>query len=93
MKDLYKVLPHTPSDYRFTMPRHTWWRFPVTAFESKEAVDLRREELRFNLRMSAGLYPWPEKTPLNVKYEDVGTYEGYSIKKVMFETRPGFWST
>ncbi|MBQ4051219.1 MAG: acetylxylan esterase, partial [Oscillospiraceae bacterium] len=62
-------------------------------FTTKEALEQRREELRFNLRMAAGLYPWPEKTPLNARYQLVGEYDGYSVQKVMFESFPGLWST
>lgn len=93
MKPEYKVLPRIPEDSRLIADRHTHTLFPITKFFSREEVEKRREELRFNLRMAAGLYPWPEKTPLNPKYEHIGDYEGYSIKKVMFESRPGFWST
>ena len=93
MKKEYKVLDYGPADDRLTADRHTNTHFPITRFHSREEVDRRREELRFNLRMAAGLYPWPEKNPLNAKYEDVAEYDDYSVKKVMFESRPGFWST
>ncbi len=93
MNSLYNVLGYTPDDARLNVARHTNTVFPITTFSSREEVDHRREELRFNLRMAAGLYPWPEKTPLNPRYEDVGDYEGYSVKKVMFESSPGMWST
>ncbi len=93
MNSLYNVLGYTPDDARLNAARHTNTVFPITTFSSREEVDRRREELRFNLRMAAGLYPWPEKTPLNPRYEDVGEYEGYSVKKVMFESSPGMWST
>lgn len=93
MKQAYKVLPHPPGDARLATDRHTNTLYPITQYASREAIEQRREELRFSLRMAAGLYPWPEKTPLNAKYEHVGDYEGYSVKKVMFESRPGFWST
>lgn len=93
MNSLYNVLGYTPDDARLNVARHTNTVFPITTFSSREEVERRREELRFNLRMAAGLYPWPEKTPLNPRYEDVGDYEGYSVKKVMFESSPGMWST
>ena len=93
MNSFYKVLGYRPDDARLTMTRHTGTRYPITRFTSREEVEARREELRFNLRMAAGLYPWPKKTPLNVRYEDVGEYEGYTVKKVMFESYPGMWST
>ena len=93
MNQLYQVLGHTPNDRRILADRHTNSTVPITTFSSREEVDARREELRFNLRMAAGLYPWPEKTSLNPRYELVGKYDGYVVKKVMFESRPGFWST
>ncbi len=93
MNNRYSVLGYPPHDARLGISRHTNTVFPITRFSSREEVERRREELRFNLRMAAGLYPWPEKTPLNAKYEDVGIFDGYSVKKVMFESRPGFWST
>lgn len=89
----YRVLPDVPSDHRLTEVRHTDFRFSPTRFVSREEADSRREELRFNLRMAAGLYPWPEKTPLNVRREAVGSFDGFRIEKIMFETQPGFWST
>ena len=93
MNSFYQVLGYRPDDDRLRMTRHTGTRYPITRFHSREEVERRREELRFNLRMAAGLYPWPEKTLLHTKYEDVGTYEGYSVKKIMFESYPGMWST
>ena len=93
MNNRYSVLGYPPHDARLSYSRHTDTIFPITRFSSKEEVEERREELRFNLRMAAGLYPWPEKTPLNTKYENVGTFDGYSVQKIMFESRPGFWST
>ncbi|MCR5682879.1 MAG: acetylxylan esterase [Clostridiales bacterium] len=89
----FQVLGGIPSDSRLTADRHTDTRFPPTRFFTREEAERRREELRFNVRMAAGLYPWPEKTPLSVRREPVGSYEGFRIEKIMFETRPGFWST
>ena len=93
MNPLYQVLPHPPLDLRLTADRHTDTHFPMPRFDSREAVDARREELQFNLRMAAGLYPWPEKTPLNTRRELVGEYDGYTVYKIMFESYPGLWST
>ena len=93
MQKEYQVFPHPPLDWRYVPDRHTNTRLPAKRFTSRDEVDARREELVFNLRMAAGLYPWPEKTPLNTRTETVGVYEGYTIQKIMFETVPGFWST
>lgn len=93
MKTEYQVFPHPAMDWRLVPDRHTNLRLPAKHLTSREEIDARREELVFNLRMAAGLYPWPKKTPLNVRMEKVGDYEGYSIRKVMYESVPGFWST
>ena len=93
MNPRYRVLPHLPYDLRFSVDRHTDTHFPPTRFATREEAEARRETLRFNLRIAAGLYPWPEKTPLNVRRELVGEYEGYAIYKIMFESYPGIWST
>ena len=70
MKNEYIVFPHPSLDWRLSPDRHTNVRMPAKHFTSVEAVEKRREELTFSLRMAAGLYPWPEKTPLNVRKED-----------------------
>lgn len=93
MKEIYRVLGYAPEDARLNRDRHTNTIFPMPHFSSIEEIDKRREELRFNLRMAAGLYPWPEKTPLNPKYEMVGKYDGYTVQKIMLESYPGLWST
>ncbi len=93
MNESYRVLGYAPADVRLSQDRHTNTIFPMPHFSSIEELARRREELRFDLRMAAGLYPWPEKTPLNPKYELVGKYDGYTVQKIMFESYPGLWST
>ena len=93
MNEHYQVFPHPAMDWRLAPDRHTNFRLPVKHFTSRQEVEARKEELRFNLRMAAGLYPWPEKTPLNVRMEDVGACEGYTVRRIMYESMPGFWST
>ena len=93
MKDIGRVFEKAPHDARLFADRHTDTVFPITRFSSRDQVERRREELRFNLRMAAGLYPWPEKTPLEVRREPVAKYDGCDVEKIMFQTRPGFWST
>ncbi len=93
MNPRFQVLPHPPYDLRLTADRHTDTHFQPPRFASRAEVETRRDELKFNLRMATGLYPWPEKTPLNTRRELVGEYDGYSIYKIMFESSPGLWST
>lgn len=93
MNTAYQVFPHPAMDWRLAPDRHTNMRLPVRHLTSKEEIEKRREELRFTLRMATGLYPWPEKTPLNVRREKVADCEGYTVEKIMYESKPGFWST
>ena len=93
MRKEYVVFPHPSLDWRLCPDRHTNVRLPQKHFTSREELLARRKEIAFSLRMAAGLYPWPEKTPLNVRTEDALEGEGFSIKKVMYESMPGFWST
>ncbi|MBE6569774.1 MAG: hypothetical protein E7658_06120 [Ruminococcaceae bacterium] len=93
MNGSFRVLDGLPDDERLVMKKHSNSIFRIPEYSSAEEIDRRREELRFNLRMAAGLYPWPEKTPLNVRRELVGNFDGYSVEKIMLETRPGLWTT
>ena len=81
------------SDKRMTDAKDTHTVFPAPAFANAAELNARREELRFNLMMAAGLYPQPPRTPLNPKFDLVGEFDGYTLKKVMFESFPGLWST
>jgi len=81
------------ADSRFTGVREVYSEFPKPIFSSRQEMETRKEKLKYNLRMAAGLYPWPDCTALNAKFEDVGCYDGYRVKKVMFESCPGLWST
>ena len=81
------------ADKRMTDAKDTHTVYPAPAFKNAGDIAARREELRFNLMMAAGLYPEPPRTPLNPKFEVVGEFEGYTLKKVMFESHPGLWST
>ena len=84
---------HNLHDKRMSDSKDTHTVFSAPTFANAEAVALRRDELKYNLMMSAGLWPEPERTPLNPHYELVGEFEGYTLKKVMFESYPGLWST
>ena len=81
------------SDKRMTDAKDTHTVFPAPAFANAAELNARREELRFNLMMAAGLYPEPPRTPLNPKFDLVSEFDGYTLKRVMFESFPGLWST
>jgi dienelactone hydrolase len=70
-----------------TLDTHHLFSPPVT----KSAWEARKQELRHQILFSAGLWPMPEKTPLNPLF--TGKIEGpdYIIENVAIETRPGFF--
>ena len=67
---------------RFAVPRYSlpdWQR--------------RSAYLREHILASAGLLPLPEKTPLRPEVFDEQKHDDYSVAKVYFESRPGFFVT
>lgn len=60
---------------------------------SQEAWLARREMIRKRILVSTGLYPMPEKTPLNPQVYGKIERDGYTVEKVVLETLPGFYLT
>jgi hypothetical protein len=51
----------------------------------------RAEEIREQILVSCGLWPLPERAPLNAHVFGKIERDGYSIEKVYFQTYPGFY--
>jgi dienelactone hydrolase len=49
------------------------------------------QQIREQILFSAGLWPMPEKTPLNARIFDRIDRDGYTIEKVYFNALPGFY--
>ena len=64
-------------------------QFP--AIDSREAWQKRAREIREHILVSCGLWPMPEKTPLNPRIFGKIERDGYSVEKVYLETFPGFY--
>ena len=62
-------------------------------YTTLEAWTARRKELREEFLTGAGLWPLPERKPLNVIVHSRREYEGYSVENVALETMPGFFCT
>ena len=58
---------------------------------SRKEWQKRAEEISEHVQFSTGLWPMPEKTPLNAKVFARIERDGYTIEKVYFETYPGFF--
>ena len=58
---------------------------------SKARWQERAQEIREQILVSSGLWPMPEKTPLNAVIFGKIVRDGYSVEKVYFQTYPGFY--
>ena len=63
--------------------------FPV--IDTKEAWQERAREIREQILVSCGLWPMPEKTPLQPKIFGRIERDGYTVEKVYLQTHPGFY--
>jgi hypothetical protein len=63
--------------------------FPRIA--SREEWQARAKEIREQILVSCGLWPMPEKTPLQPYIFGKIEREGYSVEKVYFQPLPGFY--
>ena len=84
------VLP--PRDERAKEVRtlNTPRQFPEIT--SKAAWEKRAKEIREHALVCTGLWPMPEKTPLNANISGRVERDGYSVEKVHMQTMPGFIS-
>lgn len=78
-----------PTDVRLGPPKTLNDYFPFVAPKTKEAWEARRKQLREQLLVATGLWPLPEKTPLNAVVHGKIERDGYTIEKVYFASMPG----
>lgn len=67
--------------------------FPMTPVASKEAWPARRAEIERRVAVAAGLWPMPEKTPLNAVIHGRVEADDYTVDRVFFESLPGHFVT
>ncbi len=85
--------PGSVEDQRAVRVRETNTVFTMPEYPSVEAWESYANELRRRVLLSSGLYPMPDRTPLNAKIFDKITHDDYTIEKVYFEAWPGFYVT
>lgn len=85
--------PKTVDDHREAHPRHTDYVFNVKTFGEREEWERFAEALRLRILIGSGLFPLPERTPLNPHVSGRIERDGYSVEKVYFEAWPGFLCT
>ncbi len=61
------------------------------SIQSRAEWQSRALEIRQHVRFATGLWPMPERTPLNERIFGRIERDGYSVEKVYFETYPGFF--
>lgn len=88
---VYSDRPGRVPDERIREARHTRSPFEFPEYGTKEEWEARRAEIRRKVLVSAGLWPMPEKCPLNVKVVDKLDRDGYTIEKLYMETLPGVY--
>ncbi len=59
--------------------------------KTKAEWQKRAQEIREHVLVSCGLWPMPDKTPLNAKIFGRIEREAYSVENVYFESYPGFY--
>src|SRR5262245_50092361 len=80
-----------PTDVRLGKPRTLDDYAPFVVPKTKEAWEARRTQLREQLLVATGLWPMPEKTPLNAVVHGKMERDGYTIEKVFFASMPGHY--
>jgi len=90
-KDPTRVLDGVPKDSRLGKPKDLNGYFPMKVPASKEEWEKRRKELREQVQVALGLWPMPEKTPLNPVIHGKIDRDDYTIEKVFFASYPGHY--
>ncbi len=80
-------------DRRAAVTRHPEMTYTMPVYNGKEEWLARKESLQKQILVAAGLWPMPEKCPLNAHIFDRIERSGYVIEKVYFESYPGFYVT
>ncbi len=90
-----RVLPkgQLPKDQRLQTLKDLDAYFPFKPCETPAEWDLRAERVRRGLAVALGLWPMPEKTPLNAVIHGKIDRPDYTVEKVYFESIPGFFVT
>src|SRR5829696_1889896 len=80
-------------DSRLGPPKDLNGYFPFTPPASKESWNDRAAKVRTQVLVATGLWPLPEKTPLNAVIHGKIERDGYTVEKVFFASMPGHYVT
>lgn len=82
-----------PKDKRLGPQKHLNAYFPMNIPSSKADWQLRAQEVRQQVLVATGLWPMPERTPLNPVIHGKVQREGFTVEKVYFEAVPSHFVT
>lgn len=82
-----------PTDARLGPPKTLHDDFPLTVPKTKAEWEARRQRVREQILVALGLWPMPEKTPLNPVVHGKIERDGYTVEKVYFASLPGHYVT
>ena len=83
------VLPEKDQRAATVKTLNTLRTFPD--IKTKSEWEQRAQAIREQVLVSCGLWPMPEKTPLNAQVFGRIERDGYSVEKVYFQSYPGFY--
>ena len=86
-------LPEAARDMRAERTRDTNTVFTMPRYETLANWEKTAQMLRNRILLGSGLYPLPEKTPLNARIFDEQIHDDYAVSNVHFEAWPGFLVT
>ena len=86
-------LGQQPNDERLRDPKDLNGYFPFEVPASAAAWEARADELRRQVLIATGLWPLPERTPLNPAIYGKSERPGFTVEKVFFESVPNHFVT
>lgn len=78
-------------DGRWQNLPHIHHTFTPTEYTTREMWETEKERLKKQILFAAGLWPLPEKPPLNFKIWNRLERDGYTLEKVYFQSLPNFY--
>jgi hypothetical protein len=84
-----QTTPTAIHDRRADETNHTDTVFSMPHYHSREEWEAAATRIRHRILLGSGLYPLPEKTPLNANVSGRIERDGYTVENVHFEAFPG----
>ncbi len=88
---VFHTEPAPLPDARLAESRHVHTPCTLRTYPTLEEWEARAAHIRRHILVALGLYPLPEKTPLNPRISGRIEREGYTVEKAYFESLPGFF--